>query len=56
MKAYHLGFMSHKEGNELKHLNNALIQGRENSDLRAKCGPPQRFQWPTEAIRKYVQI
>jgi len=31
---------------------NALEQGRANSSLRAKCGPPKRFQWPAEAFRK----
>jgi len=27
-------------------------QGWANSSPRAKCGPPQGFQWPTEAFRK----
>jgi len=30
----------------------ALRQGWANSGLRAKCGPPQRFQWPETAFRK----
>jgi len=33
-----------------------LEQGWANSGPRAKCGPPQRFEWPAEAFRKYVQI
>ena len=33
-----------------------LTQGWANSGPRAKCGPPQRFQWPAEGFRKYVQI
>jgi len=33
----------------------ALAQGWANSGPRAKCGPPQRFQKPAEAFRKYVQ-
>jgi len=32
------------------------LTGVGNSGPRAKCGPPQRFQWPAEAFRKYVQI
>ena len=35
---------------------NPLDQGWTNSGPRAECGPPQRFQWPAEALRKYVQI
>jgi len=33
-----------------------LGQGWANSGPRAKCGPPQRFKWPAEAFRKYLQI
>jgi len=32
-----------------------LSQGWANSGLQAKCGPPQRFQLPAKAFRKYVQ-
>jgi len=31
---------------------NALSQGWANSGPQAKCCPPQRFQWPAEALRK----
>jgi len=30
----------------------ALEQGWENSSPRAECGPPQRFKWPAEAVKK----
>jgi len=33
-----------------------LGQGWANSGPRAKCGPPQRFEWPAEAFMKYGQI
>ena len=32
-----------------------LEQGWANSGPRAKCGPPQRFQWPAQAFRKIVK-
>jgi len=32
-----------------------LVQGWANSSPRAKCGLPQRFQWPAEAFRKTVK-
>jgi len=33
-----------------------LERGWANSGPRAKCGPPQRFQWPVQEFRRYVQI
>jgi len=35
---------------------NGLIQGWAISDLRATCGPPQRFQLLSQAFRKNLQI
>jgi len=32
-----------------------LWQGWSNTAPQAKRGLPQRFQWPAEAFRKYVQ-
>jgi len=34
----------------------SLAQVWANSGPRAKCGPPQRLQWPAEAFTKNLQI
>jgi len=34
---------------------NRLNQGWAISGVWAKCGPPRRFQWPAEALRKDLQ-
>jgi len=35
-------------------IRDCVEQGWANSGPRVKCGPPQRFQWPAEALRKYI--
>ena len=37
-------------------VSNQLNQGWGISGPRATSGPPQRFQWQTEAFRKKLQI
>jgi len=37
-------------------LNSCLVQGWTISSPQATCGPPQHFQWSTEAFRKYLQM
>jgi len=33
-----------------------LVHCGPNAGRQAACGPPQRYQWPTEAFRKNLQI